>query len=308
MITLAFIHSDRAFLPEIPAYNHFFQQRGMRTLELRPGERLPAETSVHWHLLGWESPGVTVTGIRIHEYASASLPPLRHIKNWMKVRFQPKPDFRLFLNVYVQKAFRFTDQVPFGFRDMGVNESWLDLAPALVPKAFDFIYSGSLEPGRRPERLLSLFFQGRLKDRSLLVLGQDYAGLARRFQKAGNIRFLGPVPHGEVAEHISRARYAINWVPDKEPFSRQTSTKLLEYAALRVPVITTRYPWVQEFEREQGGRFFYLSPDLSNLDWEAVNRFPFAFPDLRRLTWEHRIENSGVLDFLESRFPGQGFR
>jgi hypothetical protein len=115
---------------------------------------------------------------------------------------------------------------------------------------------------------------------------------------------MGPVAPSEVRNYISSSKFAINYIPDIEPFNKQTSTKLLEYTACKVPVVSTRYQWVESFQQQFGGDYFYLNDDLSNFTWEEVTNFKYSFPDLSGWTWESQIRKSGILKFLSSRFPG----
>ena len=94
---------------------------------------------------------------------------------------------------------------------------------------------------------------------------------------------------------------------DKEPFNEQTSTKLLEYAALKMPIITTDYKWIRNFQKENGGNFFYLEKDLSNFIWKNISQFNYSFPDLKEWTWEKQIRKSGVLEFLQTKFRNLSF-
>ena len=102
--------------------------------------------------------------------------------------------------------------------------------------------------------------------------------------------------------YIVKARYGINYVIDAEPFNQQASVRMLEYAALNLPIVTTRYAWIEQFQQQYGGNFFYLAPDLSNFTWEAVFNFGYVTPNLQQWGWEQQIRRSGVLEFLESKF------
>jgi glycosyltransferase involved in cell wall biosynthesis len=174
-------------------------------------------------------------------------------------------------------------------------------------KCYDFIYAGSVDARRGVDVLLECFTTGNLKNRILLVLSKDYAQTAMRFSAHENICFKGPVPYREVYSYIDQCRYAINFMPDIEPFNKQVSAKFLDYADCGIPIVTSQYEWVKAFERANGGRYFYLQPDLSNFTWECINAFSYAAPDLREWTWEKQIEKSGITSFLEKRFPGIAF-
>jgi glycosyltransferase involved in cell wall biosynthesis len=228
-------------------------------------------------------------------------------KNKSKSFFNTQPDFRLFLNEYVRKAFSFYDNIPYGYRDMGIPAEWLQPEMNHPEKEYDFIYTGDCSPFRELERLLNCFSTGALQQHSLLIVGKDYEPLQEVYRQHSNIMFTGPVPYNDIPTWLRKARYGINFIADKEPINRQTSTKLLDYAACGLPVITTRYQWMEQFHQRQGGNYFYLSPDLSNFNWEAIKQFDYASPDLAEWTWDKQIRKSGVLEFLKARFPEIGF-
>jgi hypothetical protein len=243
----------------------------------------------------------------IHEYTSASVPPFRKWKDLLKCRMNAKPDYRLFLNEYVKQRFPFNDAIPCGYRDMGIPASPVQEKTGSAGKEYDFIYIGSSDKKRNLESLLQCFTRNDLKEHSLLILSKDYGHLEKKFADFKHIRFKGPVAHEEVSMHIAKARFGINYLPGIEPFSKQTSTKLLEYAAQHIPVISSDYTWIRDFQQKQGGNFFYLEKDLSNFTWKNVSQYPYSFPDLSQWGWEHQIRKSGVLEFLQSRFPGLRF-
>jgi glycosyltransferase involved in cell wall biosynthesis len=239
--------------------------------------------------------------VKIHDYMSASTPPFASLKNKLKTQLNSKPDFRLFLNQYIYDCFSFADEIPFGFRDMGIQN--YSGKPTPGTNEFDFIYVGEMRSRQLP-KIIKSFTTGTLSGKSILFLTKDYDQLKRSLASYSNITFMGPVASSEVRNYISSSKFAINYIPDIEPFNKQTSTKLLEYAACRVPVISTKYEWIESFQQKFGGTYFYLNDDLSNFTWEAVNKFDYSFPDLSEWTWESQIKKSGILNFLSARFPG----
>ena len=74
--------------------------------------------------------------------------------------------------------------------------------------------------------------------------------LKNKFASFANIHFAGPVLHEDVPKYISKAKFAINFMVDEEPFNQQTSTKMIEYAALKIPVVTTDYAWARNFQKD----------------------------------------------------------
>jgi glycosyltransferase involved in cell wall biosynthesis len=300
---IALVHNNKAFLPELEAYRRFFARFNITCEIVNKDDLGLIHRHVEWRFMGKDLNKPKEGIIKIHEYCSTSVPPWRFWKNLGKSFFNAQPDFRLFLNEYVKKEFGFHDRVPFGFREMGLADEWLHPVRQNSDKEYDFVYTGSLSTFREPELLFNCFSSGTMKKHTLLVIGKDYHELKEIYQKTRNIHFTGPVSHHEIPALLEKARYGVNFIVDKEPINRQTSTKLLEYAACRLPVVSTEYPWVKEFQQQYGGNYFYLQPDLSNFTWENVTNFNYSFPDLTDWTWENQIRKSGVLTFLESKFP-----
>jgi len=307
-MTIAFFHPHRAFLPEINAYSRFFEDYGIKTSVNAAEEKNLPHADVEWRLMGSALSNKKKEIVSIHEYCSCSMPPFQKLKDLSKKWFNTKPDYRLFLNNYVKQQFNFEDNIPFGLRDMGVYTP--DQGPEKNKstfKEYDFIYAGSIGKERKLEELIKCFTKKELDGHSILILGKDYEELAEKYKSFPDIHFLGPLSHPETQKQIPKAKFAINYTPDREPFNQQTSTKFLEYAALKIPIITTEYQWVKELQNRYGGNFFYLSKDLSNFSWQRVNEFNYSFPELKEWTWEKQIRRSGVLEFLESKFPGHHF-
>jgi glycosyltransferase involved in cell wall biosynthesis len=301
---IAFIHPKRAFLPELDAYQSFFHSKNIQTVVCKYGEESASGADVYWYIMGIY-PGAAGGKRIIHEYISASVPPFRRQKDFLKSRLNPRPHFRLYLNEYVQGEISHRDEIPFGYRDMGISD---DFSPnPAAEKKYDFIYAGSLAPERNPETLLRVFQQGALKNRTILLLAREYERLARGFSSCNNIIFRGPVSRQEIPGYLSQARFAINFIPDREPFNAQTSTKFLEYAAMHIPIISTRYFWLSQFQERYGGEYFFLKDDLSNLSWGRINSFQYKFPDMRSWHWEQQIRACGVLEYLQDAFPEISF-
>ncbi len=288
-------------MPEIGAYQRFFSSRGVATEIVRNKERSNEKAAVEWHFMGADFTAKKRDVVKIHEYSSASTPPFAGAKNWVKKYFNTRPDFRLYLNSYVQNSLGFDDGVPFGYRDMGINSGDFFPDGNIEVKLYDFVYCGDLSAERGIRSLLEVFAAGLMRGQTILVIGRDYKTLQADFSAAANIFFQGPFPHQQIPAALRQARYAINFIPDKAPFRDQTSTKLLEYLACKIPVITTDYHWMKNFEKEYGGRYFYLEKDLANLSRQNIQSFDFSFPDLSTWSWEDKIIQSGVWDFIRQQ-------
>jgi glycosyltransferase involved in cell wall biosynthesis len=237
--------------------------------------------------------------IRIHDHASSSTPPFRTLKNSIKAALNTQPDYRLFLNEYVKNCFPYHDGIPCGFRDMGIDIGMM--VNLQEEKEYDFIYTGSVKANRKITSLVNRFLQPDMAGRRLLILSRDYESMANRYKLNNNIIFKGPVGREELAQYLNRSRFAINYIPDLEPYNQQTSTKFLEYQQFNLPVITTDYPWLRWFEEKYGGHFFRVDTSLKNMNWEELLSFPFRSGDLSAWIWEKKIAESGVVDWLQEK-------
>ena len=124
-MSIVFVHNQKAFLPELEAYQRFFSARGIECHAVTPEEVQQYSAQVEWYFMGTDlsrpKPGV----LRIHEYSSASVAPCRKIKDFVKSFVNTQPDFRIFQNEFVRQSFHFQDNIPYGFRDMGIPSEWL---------------------------------------------------------------------------------------------------------------------------------------------------------------------------------------
>ena len=298
-MTIAFIHPHQSFLQNIEAYADFFSSYGISTGIYYPRDDRQISADIAWHFMGSDTHANKNT-VTIHEYASTSVPPFSNWKNRVKKWINVTPDYRIFNSQFVKDAFYFKDDVPSGIREYGI----LPPEPEVLSQAekiYDFVYVGTVGKERKLQSLFDCFSSGVLKDRSLLVLSNHYTGLARTLQSCRNIHFRGPVSYREVRGWIQQCRYGLNFMPDIFPFNQQISAKLLDYAAAGIPIVSTDYTWVRNFQAKYGGNFYYLREDLSNFCWEAITRYHYATPNLEDWTWEKQIRKSGVLEFLYSR-------
>ncbi|NDH68344.1 MAG: glycosyltransferase, partial [Gammaproteobacteria bacterium] len=129
--------------------------------------------------------------------------------------------------------------------------------------------------------------------RSLLLVGEVPAEL--QMELPTNVNCTGRVDHAQVPGHLRRARFGLNLVPNAIPFKQQTSTKVLEYCATGLRVVSNAYPWVRYFMAQHKGNFYLLNddaPSLATSFGEALEAYPYEVPDMRALAW------SQVLDAL----------
>ena len=305
---MVFIKNGNALLPELEIYRKHFEQKGFCVKITGPSRDRRLEPAVEWHFMGSGGHRIYSRSVLVHEYASASVPPFRLIKDQLKTYFNATPGLRIFLNEYVKSRFPFRDKVPYCFRDMGIPGKLLNDTGNSQEKVFAFISVGSMEPISYFNKLLEIFTKGSMRAKTLLVLTSEHEHMAEKWKQYPNIIFKGPVPHDEVFNYLRQSRYAINSRPPIEPFSRQTSTRTLEYMACRIPVISTESEWLKAFNIKYGGNYLILEPGLSNLEMKTVEDFEFSFPSMEPLTWDNIIESSGIDLMLEKLLREKGYQ
>jgi glycosyltransferase involved in cell wall biosynthesis len=177
---------------------------------------------------------------------------------WLKDRIKqwqhPVPDFRVFQSDWVRQRMGFGDNapgaVPYALRDMGVPDSFLTAQDQQAPE-FDLVYLGEM---RRLLHFVPLLHTLGKAGLSLLLVGDVPAALQERLATLGHIQSTGRVPQDEVPAQLLRARAGLNLMPDVLPLSEQTSTKMLEYLALGLPVISNPYAWAKRTAQAHAGR------------------------------------------------------
>jgi len=296
MTKLLFVRRPQVYLPEVQAYKAYLVKH-FPMIEVFESTDLDGykagDYDVVWHFMGLDFKGGG--NYTVHEYNSLSTPPLARLKNKVKKLVNAKPDRRVFLNQRVSEAFGFKDGVPAFHRDMGVDEMFYNVERG--EPDYDFICVGGLNRGPIIEKMIA-HIADQMDGATILLVGDTPDGLQDRFIGNVGVSFCGRVDYADVPALMARARYGLNIMPDVKPFNVQTSTKVLEYAAVGLPIISTDYPWIRSFEEQYGARCFKMLPDLSNLTCENLDSFGFVTPDMQGLGWENIIEESQVFDFL----------
>lgn len=287
------------YLPEISAYMAYLRA-SIPTVQAYDSSELGKGISeddfdIVWKFMGFDRFPRSKPFI-VHEYGSLSVGKFPRTKNLMKRLINIKPDLRVFLNNAVQKDMGFKDHIQSRQRDMGVSAHFYKKSPNPNPE-FDFVYSGSLNRGKVIFSMLN-HFRDNMKDSRLLIVGSVPDDIHSQFGSTPNIHFTGRLKYEEVPHAITKAKYGLNIMPDIYPFNVQTSTKVLEYSAAGLPIISTDYQWIKSFEQQSGGRFLYCSSDFHSLSLQAVEKHDFHVPDVTAYDWNHVLLNSGVFDFL----------
>ncbi len=288
------LHGGKAYLPEIEAYEQYFGDRELfEVFDCMSLQHYSLKDfDVAWHFMGLDFSREKI--FTVHEYQSLSCGRFNGVKDFIKRRLNVVPDLRVFQSEHIRRSLNFKDSVTYCYREMGIDERFFGQTGQ---KDYDFVYLGNIGKERGVCRLLDKF-KSDIRSMTLLVIGDVPAEIYRHYKVATNIIFSGRVAYYDVPKYAVRARYGINYIENKWPYARQTSTKLLEYCALGLPVITTSYEWVNRFENRHHARFYKITEDLNNFNIGEIEAFPYTIPEVDTYEWKNIIENSGIHDLL----------
>lgn len=298
-----FVHTGNAYLPELHAYVDFIQVCGHHARVHQRVDTVPGDAKVVWWMCGLvthQAQRRFPNAFHIHEYASASTGRLCHLKDIYKRWVQPQPDYRIFQNEWVHARLGFRDALPLEYRDMGVTPQFFSRDTPSSGPDFDCVYLGEMQ---RLFHFLPLFERLAQCRRTVLLIGQLPEALRSYFDTQSNVSAIGRVSYAEVPALLKRARYGLNLVPNQLPYTQQTSTKLLEYCASGLNIVSTDYPWVRRFERQHDASFFFVPfrpsangyPDLfgPTLDLQT-----YRTPSLCALAWPRVLKRMEVWQVL----------
>lgn len=298
MIRIASSVTGNAYLPEHSAYvDYFATVPDIDFVSVPAGTPLsPSDFDIELKYTGldpfWRPTPLPV----IHEYGSLSTGAFARGRNLVKRLANRRPRLRVFLMPEVRDGFGFGDGVPTVLRGMGVDRAFYEVARPASPDV-DLVYCGSITRSRHVDRLLEAV---RRQGLTILVVGEPEPAIHEAFRDVPGITFTGRVPRAEIPGLLVRARWAVNITPDLYPFNLQESTKVLEYCAAGLPVVSNFYPWVNRFQADAGGRFLDLGPDFSGLDRGRLESFDFRVPEIGAYRWDRVIEASGLAQALRA--------
>ena len=179
---------------------------------------------------------------------------------------------------------------------MGVSSTFLTQPQPEDAAEFDMVYLGDMV---RLQHFLPVFEGLEQAGMRTLLIGSMPASLQRQFQAFKHITVTGKVPHHKVPAQLRRARCALNLVPDQIPYSEQTSTKLLEYCAIGLPVISTDYRWVRNFAASNPAAIAYLPARASASAYadffrETRDMASAPSPDMGGWAWPHTLARLNI--------------
>lgn len=282
--------SKFAYTPEAYAYEKYLKKLGYK---VQLDYELDPNNDINIYFMGTRSfwRKEKRRAIEIHEYQSLSTPPYARLKNFTKKIINKKPSGRIFLNDFVHHDLNFNDNIPYIYRDMGVEEA-LFQSPSENP-IYDIVYCGSIA-GRNG--LIDVMI--RLAENYKVVVVGHVSDLERSLLKHKNITILGPVERRDLPEIYRNSRFGLNFTPDLYPYNIQTSTKTLEYLASGLGVISNKYKWSEQFFNEINYQPIWLD-DYDFIKSIEVNNTTIILPPLiQKYTWNNILVDSKFDVFL----------
>jgi hypothetical protein len=283
-----------SFLPEADAYEQALSSAGM-TVVTRPADApdvSAGDFDVVYRFAGFlRSLGVDTP--EIHEYSSGSTGRVPRIKNLAKSLLSNRPAGRVFTEAFVHRQFHFVRRAPSIFRDIGVSQAFL-LARDSVDKDIDVVYVGSIS-GRAgvASTLCDLASRGF----KVAVAGDADATVQSEFSRNG-IEFVRRLTPDEIPRFIARSTHGLNLMPNVYPLIHQTSSKVQEYLAAGLTVISNDYPWIRDHSRSLGFGYINLDDVLGNPQPKLSTYEPVASDVIRGLSWNHVLDRAGFVDFV----------
>lgn len=282
--------SKFAYTPEAHAYEKYLKNLGY---QVQLDYELDPNNDINIYFMGTRPFWKKKEGraIEVHEYQSLSTPPYAYFKNFTKKIVNKPPNGRIFLNEFVHRDLSFSDNIPYIYRDMGVDEA-LFQNPSENP-LYDIVYCGSIA-GRNGliEVVIKL-----AKNYKIVVVGQ-VSDLENSLLKHENITILGRVERKDLPEIYRNCRFGLNFTPDLYPYNIQTSTKTLEYLASGLGVISNKYKWSEQFFNEIDYQPVWLD-DFDFLKTIEMNtRSIESIPLIHRYAWENILSDSKFDVFL----------
>jgi hypothetical protein len=183
----------------------------------------------------------------------------------------------------------FDDGVPYSLRDMGVPAYFLQ-AQASAPVDHDLVYLGEMSRLRAFVPALQAISKSGL---TLLLIGELPGDLADTVEALPGIRCTGRIEQHDVPAQLLRARAGLNLMPNQLPVAMQTSTKVLEYLAVGLPILSNDYPWIRQMAAKYPQRIELLSslqtPEVWTKALQAVASPMIDRSGMQHLAWSSRL-------------------
>lgn len=280
--------SSKAHLPEIDAYEQFLKRLGFEVL-FHDGYIPDWNYKFVIKFPATKLRGCVVSHKVIVDFNSLSIGRLKFLKDFYKQLINLKYTNFFFLNEYVREKLPLLRRKNYSFRGMGVPKNFaeLDDKDKVMTHIFDVVYVGTLN-GR--EGLLETLVLLRAKGYRVAAIGIASVHIEAILMSCG-INYYPPASQKEVRRLLLKSHTALNFIPDREPFNKQESTKLLEYAAVGIPVISNSYWWVDRYSAESGFSYIDLAALLKE---KRMDLSLFSGKFLKVRSWDEVLENNKI--------------
>ncbi|EOC1800108.1 glycosyltransferase family 4 protein [Vibrio vulnificus] len=296
-IKIVFIHSGNALLPELHQYKNYFRFKYKVIISTDIKDAKLGD--VVWFIMGSYRYKKLPHQVVIKEFPSLSLRPFAKFKNIVKSILAMDSDIRIYLNDDVMSGYYEKSSNLVLLRDMGVANSFTNVRyEHCAYKEYDLIYVGDMSASREIDSYLIDIIERNSNIRIALV-GKKNKYIEDALSKySDNIHFIGFVCQDDLPFYLNKSKAALNIIPNIYPYNLQTSTKLQEYVAFGIPIITTDYYWAKRFLDKYSVPYLLLEEYLSG-------REPIYYDVELNMCWEKIIESSKVeekfLEMLEGR-------
>lgn len=270
LLRLGIFASPQAMLPEVSAYRAYFTSaEGYHTQIFTDIARARSKEFDAVLVPFGFHPRLRPRVVLIADYSSLSTGRMASSRDFLKRHLNPRPDIAIYQNSYVRSRLRVRSTQTV-LRPMGF---FGELVEPRCDKEFDVVYAGTMS---RPGVIEAINHLGAL-DLDIVVAGSPPPkGLAR------NVQYVGRLDIPDIYRLYARCTFGLNFVPPKRPYQFQASTKVIEYCASGLGVISNCYPWVNEFFASRGGTYLPLSERLSKSE---ILSFDFRLPRVSDLEW-----------------------
>ncbi len=288
----------KAAYPELYAYKEYFQGKYDVELASRLSGIGSDSDCIVWLIMGLY-PSRLAADFIVHDYRSLSVGLLPRVKNYLKKKINQRPNLRVFLNRELSCQMAFCDGVPEVFIDMGVSPDILSYRDLTCGDYnYDFVYVGDVSRERRINILIEAFLAKYGCARRLLLVGRSDESIVNKYKDFDNIIFSGFVSRDEVYEYVVQSEYAVNFIPDAYPYGFQTSTKLLEYAALGKKIISSYTDSNRDVAIRYGIRVHFVDGYVFPDDGELGDIVDNSCLSVDEMFWDNIIKKSNVESYL----------
>ncbi|WP_298933744.1 glycosyltransferase family 1 protein [uncultured Ramlibacter sp.] len=276
---MVFIHDGRANYPSIGAFRELWRARlAIEEMTLEAAGKADLSDAICWYMMGFY-PRKLPAALTVHDYKSLSLGRFSAFKDFLKFRFNAKPDLRI-LKQEIKATHSFRDDVPEVIQDIGVPDSILSYRQAVASAAeYDFCYIGAISRERRIHLMIDSFLSRFAQSKTLLMMGEVEPIVRERYRANTNIIFTGRLTQPALFENMNKCAAVACYFPNHFPHIVQTPTKLLEAAAIGSRILANEQPMnrvkASEFGMQvrwgEAADMFRDCPD--QLDWADNRQF-----------------------------------